>query len=229
MNINKEVAPGQFESIQKPVFGESVTPDVSAQAIAEIEARNPGISQKSKELTEYMNNLMDGWALKSGLVNKETLDAMRAMYPDYVPTYRDRSDLARPMSGMQPGVNVLKKATGSSRDLLPLDQQIAELTNKVVKSSRKNEMYNAIQDMFESDPDRLSRFYKPVSKEKQAVEEGLKTNQKNIKLFELNGTGVYITSQKENWRSGLQDALDYYIESEQYEKCSHIQDVIILL
>ena len=27
----------------------------------------------------------------------------------------------------------------------------------------------------------------------QAVEEGLKTNQKNIKLFELNGTGVYIT------------------------------------
>ena len=63
----------------------------------------------------------------------------------------------------------------------------------------------------------------------QAVEEGLKTNQKNIKLFELNATGVYITSQKENWKSGLQSALDYFIESEQYEKCSHIQDMIILL
>jgi hypothetical protein len=63
----------------------------------------------------------------------------------------------------------------------------------------------------------------------QAVGEGLKTNQKNIKLFELNGTGVYITSQKENWKSGLQSALDYFIESEQYEKCSHIQDMIILL
>jgi hypothetical protein len=160
----------------KPVFGETVTPEVSAQTLAEIEARNPGIAEKATELNQYINNLMEGWAKKSGLVNDDTLKTLREMYPDYVPTYRDRSELAKSMNGARgAGLNVIKKAEGSSRDLLPLDQQLAEMTNRVIRSSRKNEMYNAMQDMAEAEPDKMARFFKVISKEKQNVEDGIES------------------------------------------------------
>jgi hypothetical protein len=53
----------------------------------------------------------------------------------------------------------------------------------------------------------------------EAVTEGIKLKRETIRLFELNGTGVYITSNKVDWKNGVQQALDYYITMEQYDKC----------
>jgi hypothetical protein len=53
----------------------------------------------------------------------------------------------------------------------------------------------------------------------QAVEEGIKMDQQTIRLFELNGTDVYITSNKEDWKNGVEQALEYYVQKEQYDKC----------
>ncbi len=53
----------------------------------------------------------------------------------------------------------------------------------------------------------------------QAVEEGARSGRDSIRLFELNGTGVYITSNKRDWKNGVQQALDYYVTMEQYDKC----------
>ena len=44
-------------------------------------------------------------------------------------------------------------------------------------------------------------------------------NQETIRLFELNGTDVYITSNKEDWKNGVEQALEYYVQKEQYDKC----------
>lgn len=63
----------------------------------------------------------------------------------------------------------------------------------------------------------------------QAVNEGIKANLKVINLFELNGTGVHITSQRKDWKSGLQDALDYYLAKENYEACTQIRELIAIL
>ena len=63
----------------------------------------------------------------------------------------------------------------------------------------------------------------------QAVDEGVKANLKVINLFELNGTGVHITSQRKDWKSGLQDALDYYLSKENYEACTQIRELIAIL
>lgn len=60
----------------------------------------------------------------------------------------------------------------------------------------------------------------------QAVEEGVITNRPFIRLFELNGTGVYITSVKSSWKAGLQQALEYYLENEQYENCAIAKGLI---
>ena len=53
----------------------------------------------------------------------------------------------------------------------------------------------------------------------QAVGEGIISERENIRLFELNGTGVYITSNREDWSVGVQQALDYFVSVEQYDKC----------
>ena len=53
----------------------------------------------------------------------------------------------------------------------------------------------------------------------EAVGEGLFLDLDEIRLFELNGTDVYLTSDRENWRSGVEKAIDYFVKVEQYEKC----------
>ena len=53
----------------------------------------------------------------------------------------------------------------------------------------------------------------------EAVEEGLFLDLDEIRLFELNGTDVYLTSERENWRSGVEKAIDYFVRVEQYERC----------
>lgn len=53
----------------------------------------------------------------------------------------------------------------------------------------------------------------------QAVEEGIRAQRDSIRLFELNGTGVYITSDKDDWKNGVQQSLEYFIAIEQYDKC----------
>lgn len=63
----------------------------------------------------------------------------------------------------------------------------------------------------------------------QAVTEGLHINRKEIRLFELNGTGEFMTSQRKNWSRGLAQALDYYIKIEAYEKCIAIKQLLAKL
>lgn len=53
----------------------------------------------------------------------------------------------------------------------------------------------------------------------QAVEEGIRAHRDSIRLFELNGTGVFITSDKEDWKNGVQQSLEYFVAVEQYDKC----------
>jgi len=53
----------------------------------------------------------------------------------------------------------------------------------------------------------------------QAVQEGVLSGRDSIRLFELSGTGVYMTSNKKDWNSGVQQALQYYEQQEQYDKC----------
>jgi len=60
----------------------------------------------------------------------------------------------------------------------------------------------------------------------QAVSEGINTKRPFIRLFELNGTGVYITSQRATWSSGLNQALDFFLALEDYEKCSTIKRLL---
>lgn len=60
----------------------------------------------------------------------------------------------------------------------------------------------------------------------QAVEEGIRSKQDNIRLFELNGTGVYITSNKPDWKHGVEQALEYFVLLEHYDKCIQARQLL---
>lgn len=63
----------------------------------------------------------------------------------------------------------------------------------------------------------------------QAVAEGMMFDKDSLRLFELNGTGAYMTSDRPYWKSGLEPALKYFEDTEQYEKCIKVRDLMLMI
>ncbi len=59
-----------------------------------------------------------------------------------------------------------------------------------------------------------------------AVREGIESGRDIIRLFELNGSGVFLTSEKEDWKPGLENAEKHFLIKEEYEKCAMCRDLI---
>jgi hypothetical protein len=97
--------------------------------------------------------------------------------------------------------------------------QLAELYNALdidMKESREEFKFAEIPSIPVLEEEEADEFFED---NKEFVFEGLKSGRKVIRLFELNGTGIYITSNQEDWKSGVQQALDYFLSLEQYDKC----------
>ena len=60
----------------------------------------------------------------------------------------------------------------------------------------------------------------------EGVSEAIKTNKKEIELCEVKNSNIYITVEKTKWKSSLDSALQFYIDTEEYEECSKIKDLI---
>ena len=65
-----------------------------------------------------------------------------------------------------------------------------------------------------------------IKKEADSLEEAIKTNKEEIKLCEVKNSGIFITVEKPEWKKSLDSALQYYIDTEEYEKCSKIKKLI---
>ncbi len=60
----------------------------------------------------------------------------------------------------------------------------------------------------------------------EAIQEGVTMMLESIRLFELNGTGAYLTAERPHWKDGLGRALKYFIHTEEYDKCAEIRDLM---
>ena len=58
------------------------------------------------------------------------------------------------------------------------------------------------------------------------VTEAIKTNKEIVKLCEVKNTNIFITVEKPKWKDSLDSALQYYVNKEEYEKCSKIKNLI---
>ena len=58
------------------------------------------------------------------------------------------------------------------------------------------------------------------------IAEGIEDNLDSINVAEIKNHDVIISVPKSEWKGGLKNAMDYYIEREKYEECSKIKKLI---
>ena len=55
---------------------------------------------------------------------------------------------------------------------------------------------------------------------------GIKENLQSVNVAEIKNHDLIISVPKTEWKSGLENAMNYYIEKEEYEECSKIKKLI---
>ena len=58
------------------------------------------------------------------------------------------------------------------------------------------------------------------------IAEGIKDKSESVNIAEIKNHDVIISVPKTEWKAGLEQAMDYYIEREEYEECSKIKKII---
>jgi len=59
-----------------------------------------------------------------------------------------------------------------------------------------------------------------------AIKEGMSKKKKSISLFALADTDYYINIEKEQWSTSLNNALNYYVGIEDYDKCVECRNIL---
>lgn len=160
--------------------GKPLDPNISIgqsrQAIKDILQTYPELADKADTIRKTLDSLTDEWAVKSGLISPELRDVLRSMYPDYVPSYRILNGvdtISYKSRGMGPA-RIVNKAVGGDEPLQLLQESIPTLINKVVKASRKNEVYKTILDAARKNPKNgYATILEPVRQLKEVVEKKL--------------------------------------------------------
>ena len=55
---------------------------------------------------------------------------------------------------------------------------------------------------------------------------GVESNLESVNIAEIKNYDVMITVPKTEWKAGLENAMNYYIEREEYEECTKIKNLM---
>jgi len=58
------------------------------------------------------------------------------------------------------------------------------------------------------------------------IAEGIEDNLESVNVAEIKNHDIILSVPKSEWKGGLENAMDYYIEKEEYEECSKIKKLI---
>ena len=58
------------------------------------------------------------------------------------------------------------------------------------------------------------------------IADGINDNLESVNIAEIKNHDVIISVSKDEWKPGLEKAMEYYIEKEEYEVCSKIKKLI---
>lgn len=125
--------------VGKNIYGGEVTAPQSSQIVQQYEAKYPQFKEWAKDVSTYNdNNLQD--LVKSGMVSRATYNNLKEMYGDYVPIYRDIVQTMQEFEDDRVGTNTLKRATQSGKQILSIEESMAEQTLSIKKAIRINEV-----------------------------------------------------------------------------------------
>ena len=130
-----------METKNKPVFGDTVTADVSREEVKRFEAENPEFKELSEAVIAYNADLRR-MLVEGGVISQATADLWAKESPHYVPIRRDGKSgigITVPLDTNKTGVNApIKRATGGNSDILPLLDTMAMRTQQTFKAIAKN-------------------------------------------------------------------------------------------
>tara|TARA_R100001443_G_C3245607_1_gene151922 strand:- start:228 stop:500 length:273 start_codon:yes stop_codon:yes gene_type:complete len=58
------------------------------------------------------------------------------------------------------------------------------------------------------------------------IAEGIEDKLESVNVAEIKNHDIILSVPKSEWKGGLENAMDYYIEREEYEECSKIKKLI---
>ena len=58
------------------------------------------------------------------------------------------------------------------------------------------------------------------------IAEGIKEELESVNIAEIQNYDIILSVPKSEWKGGLENAMEYYIEKEEYEICSKIKNLI---
>jgi len=58
------------------------------------------------------------------------------------------------------------------------------------------------------------------------IAEGIEDKLESVNVAEIKNHDIILSVPKSEWKGGLENAMDYYIEKEEYEECSKIKKLI---
>ena len=58
------------------------------------------------------------------------------------------------------------------------------------------------------------------------IAEGIEDKLESVNIAEIKNHDLILTVPKKEWKPGLEKAMEYYIEKEEYEECSKIKKII---
>ena len=58
------------------------------------------------------------------------------------------------------------------------------------------------------------------------IADGIEDNLESVNIAEIKNQDIIISVPKTEWKAGLEQAMEYYIEKEEYEECSKIKKII---
>lgn len=206
-----------LETKNKPVFGDSVTAEVSQEAVNEYEAEHPEFKAWAQDVYDYTNHLRS-LMVEKGVISQETADLWAEMYPNYVPIRRaghEGAAVTVPLDTGRTGVNApIKRATGGNSDILPLFDTLALRTEQTFKAIARNsfgvELKNTLGTTVESNTAKLDEIIDSVDTHEELLKKGEKGKNPTFTVFE-NGERVEfeITEDMYDALKPMSDGLKY--------------------
>lgn len=197
LNTDRMTLAERYDDVEnKPVFGDSVTAEMSRGIAAELEKANPEFKKWAQDVYSYMTTLR-GMMVENGIISAETAQLWQEMYPHYVPIRRvghDGVNINVPLDTGRTGINApIKKATGGNSDILPMFDTMGTRTIQTFKAVAKNrfgvELKNTLGKPGERGAASLDEVIDSVDTHEELIKKGENGKPPTFTVFE-NGERV---------------------------------------
>lgn len=191
-NIDRMSLENRYEDVpNKAVFGDSVTSEISQEAVKKLEAQYPALKRYANEIYAFNNHLRQ-MLVDGGVISQETADLWEEMYPHYVPIRRAGDfglNINVPLDTGRTGVNApVKRAVGGNQDILPLFDTMAQRAFQTYKAVAKNrfgvELKNTLGTTVETETADIDGIIEGIETQDELLKKGKRGKSSTFTVFD---------------------------------------------